>query len=219
MSELHSLSSSRRAWLHLAGAVAATVALWVSVPAIALADEAPDAFVSKISNDVLGKIKTDAALKSGSSGRVSELVDSTIMPVVDFERMTASAVGRSWRTATPDQRKRLMDEFRTLLIRTYSGALASVSQDTSLRMKPFRGQPQDKEVVVRSEVVGRGDPIQLDYRLEKSGDSWKIYDLNILGVWLVDTYRNQFNQEISANGIDGLIQSLADKNKAAASKS
>jgi len=126
--------------------------------------------------------------------------------------MTASAVGRYWRQATPEQQQRLQEEFKTLLVRTYSGALAEV-KDQTLHFKPMRMQPTDTEVVVRSEVRGKGEPIQLDYRLEKTAGGWKIYDLNVLGVWLVETYRTQFAQEIGAKGIDGLIASLAQRNK------
>ena len=127
--------------------------------------------------------------------------------------MTALSVGRNWRGASPEQQKQLMTEYRALLLRTYSGALSSV-KDQSIRMKPLRADPADNEVIVRSEVVQpRGEPIQLDYRLEKAGDAWKIYDVNVLGVWLVESYRNQFAQEVGAKGIDGLIRSLAEKNK------
>jgi phospholipid transport system substrate-binding protein len=149
--------------------------------------------------------------------KVMALVDSQIMPSVNFTRMTAAAVGRSWRQATPEQQKRLQEEFKTLLIRTYSGALAQVKEQT-INVKPLRAAAADTEVVVRTEVLGRGDPVQLDYRLEKVGTVWKIYDLNVLGVWLVETYRTQFAQEINAKGIDGLIASLAVRNKSNAAK-
>jgi phospholipid transport system substrate-binding protein len=127
--------------------------------------------------------------------------------------MTASAVGRAWRQATPEQQKRLQDEFKTLLVRTYAGALSQV-KDQSVAVKPLRAAATDTEVIVRTEVIGRGDPIQLDYRLEKTANGWRIYDLNVLGVWLVETYRSQFAQEINARGIDGLITALAERNKA-----
>jgi phospholipid transport system substrate-binding protein len=143
---------------------------------------------------------------------VIALVDSKIMPNVNFARMTASAVGRGWKQATPEQQKRLQEEFKILLVRTYSGALAEV-KDQTISMKPLRAAAADTEVVVKSEIKGRGNPIQLDYRMEKSGDSWKIYDLNVLGVWLVETYRAQFAQEINASGVDGLIAKLAERNK------
>ena len=149
--------------------------------------------------------------------KVIALVDSQIMPNVSFTRMTASAVGRNWRQATPEQQKRLQDEFKTLLIRTYSGALEQVN-DQVITVKPQRGAATDNEVVVRTEVRGRGDPIQLDYRLEKTPSGWKIYNLNVLGVWLVETYRSQFAQEINAKGVDGLIATLTERNRSNASK-
>jgi phospholipid transport system substrate-binding protein len=143
------------------------------------------------------------------------VVDAKIMPNVNFQRMTASAVGPAWREATPAQRERLQEEFKLLLVRTYSGALSQVS-DEAISMKPLRGSPNDADVIVRSEIRGRGDPIQLEYRLEKTpgqGAGWKIYNLNVLGVWLVETYRSQFAQEINSKGVDGLIASLSERNK------
>ena len=179
----------------------------------AWAQPAPDKFIEELSGSVIEKLKTDKDIQAGDLKRVSELVDTTLMPHVNFERMTALSVGRAWREATPEQKKQLMSEFRILLLRTYSNAFTAV-RDQSVKMKPFRGNPADEEVIVRSEIVqARGEPIQLDYRLEKADKAWKIYDVNVLGVWLVQTYRNQFAQEISAGGIDGLIKSLADKNK------
>jgi len=151
---------------------------------------------------------------------VITLVDTRIMPNVDFQRMTASAVGPAWRQATPDQQKRLQDEFKILLVRTYAGALSQVS-DQNVFMKPLRAASEDKELVVRSEVRGGGDPIQLDYRLEKTpgqGAGWRIFNLNVLGVWLVETYKSQFSQEINAKGIDGLIESLTARNKSNSKK-
>jgi phospholipid transport system substrate-binding protein len=184
------------------------------------ADEAPDALVKRISTDVLTTIKADKTLQQGNVAKVMVLVDAKIMPNVDFARMTSAAVGPGWRQATPEQQKKLQDEFKTLLVRTYSGALAQVS-DQEVSMKPFRASPDDKEVLVRSEVKGGGDPIQLDYRLVKTpgeGAGWKIYNLNVLGVWLVETYRSQFASEINAKGVDGLIASLAARNQANAKK-
>jgi phospholipid transport system substrate-binding protein len=179
----------------------------------ASAQPAPDKFVEDLSSKVIEVLKSDKQIQGGDVKRISELVDTTLMPHVNFERMTALSVGRAWREATPEQKKDLMAEFRILLLRTYANAFTAV-RDQSVSMKPFRGNPGDEEVVVRSEIVqAKGDPIQLDYRLEKADKGWKIYDVNVLGVWLVQTYRNQFAQEISAGGIDGLIKSLADKNK------
>ena len=180
------------------------------------ADEAPDALVKRISSDVLDTIRADKSIKSGDIGKIMVLVDSKVMPNLNFQRMTASAVGPAWRQATPEQQKRLQDEFKTLLVRTYAGALDQVT-DQTVSVRPFRGSVDEKEVLVRTEVKGgNGDPVQLDYRLEKTpgdGAGWKIYNLNVLGVWLVDTYRTQFAQEINSKGIDGLIAALAARNK------
>jgi phospholipid transport system substrate-binding protein len=192
---------------------------WLALPAHA-ADEAPDAFIQRLSTEVLDGIKADKAIQSGEVARVVTLVDTLVVPNVDFRRMTAAAVGPQWRQATPAQQQRLQEEFKILLVRTYAGALSQVN-DVTLGMKPLRASPADKEVVVRTEIRGRGDPIQLDYRLEKTpgvGAGWKIYNLNVLGVWLVDTYRSQFAQEINAKGIDGLIATLAARNKSNAAK-
>ena len=181
------------------------------------ADESPDMLIKRISTEVMDAIKGDKAVQTGDISKVVALVDSKIMPNVNFTRMTAAAVGRSWRQATPEQQKRLQDEFKALLVRTYSGALTQV-KDQTISIKPLRSTSADTEVVVRTEVLGRGDPVQLDYRMEKVGTAWKIYDLNVLGVWMVETYRTQFAQEISAKGIDGLIAALAERNKSNSAK-
>ena len=197
--------------------------LWTLAAALcaagpALAQTAPEELVRQISNDVIDSVKADKAIQAGDVGRIIALVDTKVMPSVNFQRMTSSAVGRYWKTASPEQQARLQQEFKILLVRTYAGALTQV-RDQTVQLRPMRGSPTDTEVVVRTEVKGKGDPIQLDYRLEKSGDAWKIYDVNVLGVWLVEQYRNSFAQEIGSNGIDGLITKLAERNKAAAAKS
>jgi len=186
-----------------------------SIAAQAQAIKPPDALIKEVSSDVLDTVKADNSIRAGDVQKVIALVDSKVMPYVDFQRMTASAVGRYWKQATPEQQKRLQDEFKVLLVRTYSGALAQV-KDQTVQLKPMRSSPEDTEVVVRSEVRGKGDPIQLDYRLAKTASGWKIYDVNVLGVWLVENYRNSFAQEIGTNGVDGLIAKLAERNKAAA---
>ncbi|MBX3625631.1 MAG: ABC transporter substrate-binding protein [Rhizobacter sp.] len=196
---------------------------WVSALAVAaaasgtaFAQQAPDALVKQVSNEVLEAARADKSIQAGDVNKVMQLVEQKVMPHVNFQRMTSSAVGRYWRQASPEQQKRLQDEFKTLLVRTYSGALAQV-KDQTVQMKPLRAAAGDTEVLVRTEIRGKGDPIQLDYRLEKAGDGWKIYDVNVLGIWLVENYRNTFAQEISAGGIDGLIAKLAERNKASAS--
>ncbi len=199
----------------LAGALVLGAAAGAMKPAFA-ADEAPDVLVKRLSTEVLDTIKADSSIKAGDVNKIMGLVDTKIMPNVNFQRMTASAVGPAWRQATPEQQKRLQDEFKALLVRTYAGALDQVS-DQTVTIKPFRGSADDQEVLVRSEIRGRGEPVQLDYRLEKTpgqGYGWKVYNLNVMGVWLVDTYRTQFAQEINSKGIDGLIAALAARNKA-----
>ncbi len=206
----------RRVFAHFAAAVLAACSLGLAPLAHAV-EESPDALIQRLSEEVMASIKSDKALQSGETARIMAVVDSKIMPNVDFKRMTASAVGPTWRQATPEQQKRLQDEFKTLLVRTYSGALEQVN-DQVISVKPQRAAATDTEVVVRTEVRGRGDPIQLDYRMEKTAGGWKIYNLNVLGVWLVETYRSQFAQEISAKGVDGLIATLAERNRSNAAK-
>ena len=179
---------------------------------------APDALVRSLSEDVLALIRKDPTLQSGDIARLNALVDEKILPHVNFEKMTRLAVGRSWREASPEQRQALTREFRSLLVRTYAGAV-STAKDYQVRMQPFRADPAETDVTVRTQAVpARGEPIQLDYRLEKTGAGWKIYDVNVLGVWLVENYRNTFAGEISRGGIDGLIKSLVDRNKALESR-
>jgi phospholipid transport system substrate-binding protein len=181
---------------------------------------APDAFVRQVSNDVIEAVKSDKAIQAGDVNRIRTLVDSKVMPHVNFQRMTASSVGPQWRSATPDQQKRMLEEFKTLMVNTYSGALTQV-KDQSINVKPLRGAADATEQIVRTEVRGKGDPIQLDYRIEKAGDGWKIYDVNVGGFWLVEAYKGQFAKDLSAGGMDALINALATKNKslAAAPKS
>lgn len=180
----------------------------------AAAQTRPDEFVGRISNEILEKVRQQRQELLNNPQKLNDFVSQLVMPHVDFERMTALAVGRSWRSATPEQQQKISLEFRNLLTRTYAGAMQSL-RDQKIRLKPFRGDVADAEVVVRSEIVGsRGDPIGLDYRLFRQGESWKIYDINIAGVWLVETYRNQFAAEINARGLDGLIATLADRNRA-----
>ncbi len=179
---------------------------------------APDVLVKALSEDVLASIRKDPTLQSGDVARLNALVDEKVLPYVNFEKMTRLAVGRGWREASAEQRQALTREFRTLLVRTYAGAVSS-TKDYEVRMLPFRAEANETDVTVRTQAVpSRGDPIQLDYRLEKTSSGWKIYDVNVLGVWLVENYRNTFTGEVSRGGIDGLIKSLVDRNKALESK-
>jgi phospholipid transport system substrate-binding protein len=177
------------------------------------AQEAPDALVKRISLEVVDAAKADKEIQAGNQKRVLDLVEAKILPYVDFQRMTSLAAGRFWREATPEQQKQLTNEFRSLLVYTYSGAISQI-KDQRLDFKPMRSEPGDTEVEVRSQVVQpRGEPLQLNYRLEKVGSGWKIYDVNVLGAWLVETYKGNFAAEISKGGVDGLIKTLSEKNK------
>jgi phospholipid transport system substrate-binding protein len=213
-----SLKRSFNRWLAVASL--ASVLGAAGLPAAhAQAIVAPDSLVRQISTEVIDTVKADKDIQAGNLGKIITLVDAKVMPHVNFQRMTAIAVGRPWRTATPEQQKRLLDEFKTLLVRTYSGALTQV-KDQTVQLKPMRAAADDPEVVVRTEVKGKGDPIQLDYRLEKTPAGWKIYDVNVLGVWLADTsFKSQFAPIVANTGIDGLIGNLVELNrKAAAAK-
>lgn len=178
-----------------------------------MAQEAPDVLIKRISQEVLDIAKTDKEIQGGNQKYVLDLVEAKILPHVNFQRMTALAAGKNWRQATPEQQKQLTAEFRDLLIHTYSGAISQI-KDQKLVFQPMRGKVTDKEVEVRSQVIQpRGEPIQLSYRMEKSPSGWKIYDINIFGAWLVETYKGTFASEITKSGIDGLIKVLAEKNK------
>jgi len=199
--------------------MSAAVAISTSVIAPAYAaSEAPDALVKRVSSDVIDSVKADKDIQAGNTKKIMDLVNSKILPHVDSEKMTAQAAGRYWRQATPEQQKQLTTEFRTLLVYTYAGALAQIKNET-IEFKPFRADPADTEVVVKSQVnMTRGEPITLDYRLSKGAQGWKIYDINVLGAWLVQTYTSTFSSEISKGGIDGLIKKLRDRNQQLASK-
>ena len=198
----------------LTATLAAAAALALPALARAATHEAPDALIRRLSGEVLGAVRADASIKAGDTSRITTLVNRTILPHVNFRRMTAAAVGPAWRSATPEQQGRLQDEFKQLLVRTYAGALAQVT-DQSIVVRPLRAAAGDRDVLVRTEIQGRGDPVQLDYRLEKTAEgAWQIYNFNVLGVWLVDTYRSQFAQEVNARGVDGLIAALAARNQA-----
>ena len=185
------------------------ICLGAAAASWAHADEAPDVLIQRLSGEVVASAH-DQAL---DMTRIMVLVDNTIMPNVDFVRMTSAAVGRSWRQATPEQQQRLQEEFKALLVRTYAGTLSQL-KDQTVQVKPLRAGADDTEATVRTSVRGHGDPIQVDYRMQKSAAGWKIVDINVLGVWLVETYRGQFGAEISSRGIDGLIAALAERNKA-----
>ena len=215
MKRLNRSLNTRRSFVGVLSSLALVVSCGLTAGVAWAATESPDVFIKRLTTELLETVKADKTNLTGDVTKIGLLVDQRIMPHVNFQRMTSSAVGPGWRQATPEQQKRLQDEFKTLLVRTYAGAVSQIN-DQTIAVKPLRAAPDDKEVIVRTEVRGKGDPIQLDYRVEKSADApsgWRIYNLNVMGVWLVENYRSQFAQEINAKGVDGLITSLAERNK------
>lgn len=179
---------------------------------VALAQEAPDALVKRVSQDVMATIKSDPKIAAGDQARIKEVIETKLLPNFDFERITALAMGRNWRQASPEQQKQLVDQFRTLLVRTYSGALSQY-RDQTIDFKPLRAEANATDVNVRTEVVRQGQqPVQIDYGLAKGANGWKVYDVIVGGVSLVTNYRDEFNEQIKNGGVDGLIASLVKKN-------
>ncbi|WP_042269668.1 MlaC/ttg2D family ABC transporter substrate-binding protein [Paraburkholderia heleia] len=176
----------------------------------------PDAMVQTVTQQVMSQIKGDKSIQSGDISKITQLVNEKILPYTDFRRTTQLAMGRNWRTATPEQQQQVIEQFKTLLIRTYSGALAQV-RDQQIQYKPFRANPDDTDVVVRSTVMNGGQPIELDYRLYKTPQGWRVYDINVLGAWLIQAYQQQFQEKIQQGGVDGLIQFLTQRNQQLAS--
>jgi phospholipid transport system substrate-binding protein len=177
----------------------------------------PDGLIKIIVADVMSLVKSDPEIQRGNIPRVVELVEKKIVPYTDMRRTTQLAMGRNWSKATPEQQSQLIIEFKNLLIRTYSGALSQL-RDQTVQYKPLRSSPSDTDVIVRTVVIGKSDPIPLDYRLEKTNDGWRVYDINIMGAWLIEAYRNQFTNQISQNGVDGLIKFLQERNAMLAGK-
>jgi len=188
---------------------------FVAASAVAQAQQAPDELVRQVSSEVLDAAKADKSIQAGDLKKISALVEAKVLPHVNFTRMTAKTIGPQWNKATPEQKQKVQEEFRTLLLRTYAGALSQV-KDQSVEVRPVKDVSDDSNVLVRSEIRGKGQPIQLDYRLEKAGDGWKIWDVNVSGLWLVTTYQGQFKPVVSQSGIDGVIKLLQDLNSKAA---
>lgn len=183
----------------------------------ALDSATPDGLIKTIVTDVMASVKADPEIQKGNIPRVVELVEKKIVPYTDMRRTTQLAMGRNWSKATPEQQNQLIIEFKNLLIRTYSGALSQL-RDQTVQYKPLRSSPNDTDVIVRTVVIGKSDPIPLDYRLEKTNEGWRVYDVNIMGAWLIEAYRNQFTNQINQNGIDGLIKFLQERNAMLAGK-
>ncbi|MBU3627423.1 phospholipid-binding protein MlaC [Polynucleobacter sp. AP-Reno-20A-A9] len=172
----------------------------------------PDVLIKMVVTEVMATVKADPDIQKGNIPKIVDLVEKKIVPYTDMRRTTEMAMGPNWKKATPEQQAQLTSEFKNLLIRTYSGALSQL-RDQTVQFKALRAAPDDREVVVKTVVLGRGDPVPLDYRLEKTANGWKVYDMNIMGVWLIEAYRNQFSNQISQNGVEGLVKFLQDRNK------
>ncbi|MET0683166.1 MAG: ABC transporter substrate-binding protein [Casimicrobiaceae bacterium] len=194
------------------------VAALCSAAPSARAQEAPDAIVKRVATDVIASIRSDPAIQAGNEARIRDVLEAKLLPNFDFARMTALAMGKNWRSATPEQQKRVTDEFRALLVRTYSSSLNNYRNET-IDYKPLRMNPGDTEVTVRTLVQrASGAPIQIDYSMEKKADGWKCYDVIVGGVSLVTNYRDEFNDQVKNGGVDGLIKTLADRNRGVAAK-
>jgi phospholipid transport system substrate-binding protein len=193
--------------------IPAAVAL-VSFASVAHAqvDESnPQALVKGAIQQVLNDVRTQA-VKPGDVGRVTQIVNKDILPYADLRRTTQLAMGRNWRSASPEQQQQIVEQFKILLIRTYAGAVAQIRPDQQIQYLPFRADPSDTDAVVRTVAVNNGQPLQIDYRLYKTPQGWRVYDLNVLGAWLIQTYQQQFNEKIQQSGVDGLIKFLTDRN-------
>jgi phospholipid transport system substrate-binding protein len=182
----------------------------------AVDSNSPDGMIKTVTQQVIDAVRGDKSIQQGNISAVTKLVNEKILPYTDFQRTTQLAMGRNWRTASPEQQQQIVEQFKMLLIRTYSGALAQV-KDQEIQYKPFRANPDDTDVVVRSVVMNNGSPVELDYRLYKTPQGWRVYDINVLGAWLIQAYQQQFNEQIQQHGIDGLIQFLTQRNQQLAS--
>lgn len=187
--------------------VLASVLAFSSVLSVQVAQD-PNQFVEQVANTTLDAIKANADARNGNIAAINQIVNQHIMPNTNLEKTTRLATGAPWRKATPEQKKQLVEAFKGTLVRTYSGAFKKVNDSTKITFQPFRGDVNAKDAVVRSTISGNGESVKVDYRLEKSGDSWKIYDFNVENIWLIENYKNQFRGEINKGGIDGLIRSL-----------
>ncbi|BDX20774.1 hypothetical protein TUM22923_00950 [Polynucleobacter sp. TUM22923] len=206
------MKSNKKIQRYLATLLAGFFLALTNAGAQVIDQSTPDGLIKSVVSDVMASVKSDPEIQKGNIPRIVELVEKKILPYADMRRTTEMAMGPNWKKATPEQQAQLIAEFKSLLMRTYSGALSQL-RDQTIQFKPLRAAPDDKEVIVKTVVLGRGDPVSLDYRLEKTANGWKVYDMNIMGVWLVEAYRNQFANQISQNGIDGLVKFLQDRNK------
>lgn len=193
-----------------AALVAASASVWAQSKPVD--PSTPDALIRTLADNILQTVKADPQIKAGDMTRITQVVNEKLLPYTDFRKTTQLALGRYWRQATPQQQDQLVHQFEALLIHTYAGATAKVG-DQTVDIKPVRAAADATDVVVRTNVISQGQPYQVDYRLEKTTDGWKIYDVNVVGAWLIEAYRQQFSQQIQQNGIDGLLTFLTQRNQ------
>ncbi|GJG97123.1 phospholipid-binding protein MlaC [Cupriavidus pauculus] len=172
----------------------------------------PDGLVKSVVGEVMSSVQSDKDMQGGNIGKITQLVEQKILPHANFTRTTQIAMGRNWSKATPEQQKVITDEFKTLLIRTYAGAIAQI-RDQKVQFRPYRGTADDTDATIRTQVINKGEPIQMDYRLEKTPEGWKVYDINVLGAWLTEAYKGSFNTIANQQGVDGVIKTLQDRNR------
>ncbi|MBY4949907.1 ABC transporter substrate-binding protein [Cupriavidus respiraculi] len=172
----------------------------------------PDGLIKGLVDDVMSTVKADKDMQAGSIPKITALVEQKIMPNANFQRTTQIAMGRNWSKASPEQQKQITEEFKTLLIRTYAGAISQI-RDQTVQFKPYRGAADDTDATIRTQVVNKGEPIQMDYRLEKTAQGWKVYDINVLGAWLTEAYKGSFNTIVGQQGVEGVIKTLQDRNR------
>lgn len=172
----------------------------------------PDALVKTLVDEVMATVRSDKDMQAGNIGKITSLIEQKIMPNANFQKTTQIAMGRNWSKATPEQQKQIADEFKTLLIRTYAGAIAQI-RDQSVQFRPYRGAADDTDATIRTQVINKGEPIQMDYRLEKTPQGWKVYDINVLGAWLTEAYKGSFNTIVGQQGVEGVIKTLQDRNR------
>jgi phospholipid transport system substrate-binding protein len=172
----------------------------------------PDGLVKAVVTDVMSTVQSDKDMQGGNIGKITQLVEQKILPHANFARTTQIAMGRNWSKATPEQQKVITDEFKTLLIRTYAGAIAQI-RDQKVQFRPYRGTADDTDATIRTQVINKGEPIQMDYRLEKTANGWKVYDINVLGAWLTEAYKGSFNTIVGQQGVEGVIKTLQDRNR------
>ena len=172
----------------------------------------PDGLVKAVVTDVMSTVQSDKDMQSGNVGKITQLVEQKILPHANFTKTTQIAMGRNWSKATPEQQKAITDEFKTLLIRTYAGAIAQI-RDQKVQFRPYRGTAEDTDATIRTQVINKGEPIQMDYRLEKTDQGWKVYDINVLGAWLTEAYKGSFNTIANQQGVDGILKTLQDRNR------